>query len=337
MAQTTGELQEFNAAYARYVNTLKSNPDIAREAARRSYLLGQQLFGENNERTAMLAINYANLLQDNTQAQTYLDEAVTIYQSVFGFGSEAMIDPLMRLGQSLTEADKFQLATVYYRRALQLTHDHLGEQSSKAGAIQLELGFIELTTGNMEQSFNRLDGARTILQQYTDPGAESNLVSANLLLGDYYLKSQQYNQALVPLLAALETLSAFPGVDVTFRNRIALIEAYENLDLRDEATLHCLAIGANRRLRSGDYLVPLYTVIPDNQQLLGASSQQYSVRVSFTVDSEGFVRDPMVMSSVNSEVFSTVFLNAIQQFRFAPRFVDGQAVESPNQQYVFRY
>ena len=214
----------------------------------------------------MLAINYANLLQSQAQTQTYLDEAVTIYQSVFGFGSEAMIDPLMRLGQSLTDADKFQLATVYYQRALRLANTHLGEQSSKAGAIQLELGSIELTTGNTEQSFSWLDGARTILQQNSDMGTESNLASANLLLGDYYLESQQYNQALVPLLAALETLSAYPGVDVTLRNRIALIEAYQNLGLQNEATVHCLAIGANRRLRPDANLTPVYRVIPDNQQ-----------------------------------------------------------------------
>jgi hypothetical protein len=194
-----------------------------------------------------------------------------------------------------------------------------------------------LTTGNLEQSFVLLDAARTILQQNSDMGTESNLASANLLLGDYYLESQQYNQALAPLLAALETLSAYPGVDVTVRNRIALIEAYENLGMHDEATILCLAIGANRRLRSGDNLMPVYRVIPDNQQALGASSEQNSVRVGFTVDTEGFVRDPVLMSNINSDVLSTLFLDAIQQFRFAPRFVDGQAVESPDQQYVFRF
>lgn len=335
--QTTTELEEFNTAYLQYGTNLEANPDIAREAARRAYVLGRDLFGQNNERTAMLAINYANLLPDSAQIQVHLDEAVTIYQVVFGFGSEQMIDPLMRLARSLSDTGKYQLASVYYQRALQLAVSHLGEQSSKVGAIQLELGSVALSDGNIQDSLQPLSSAQQILRQFSDPGSVSNLARANLLLGDYYLQTQQFETALQPLLAAFETLSIYPNADVTSRNRISLIQAYENLGLQDEATVHCLAIGANRRLRPTEMLRPLYSVIPGGEAVAARSGRQDGVTVEFTVDASGFVRDPVLRSSLGSAALSSIFLNAISQFRFAPRYVDGEAVASPNQQYVFRF
>ena len=92
--QSTLELDEFNTAYLQYGETKDTQPDIAREAARRAYELGRELFGVESERSAILAINYATLIEDETQSQEYLDEAVEVYQRVFGFGSEAIIDPL---------------------------------------------------------------------------------------------------------------------------------------------------------------------------------------------------------------------------------------------------
>ena len=336
-AQTTAELQDFNAAYLQYGNTLESNPALAREAARRALTLGRELFGADNERTAMLAINYGNLLPDQAQTQIYLDEAVTIYQTIFGFGSERMIDPLMRLGRTLSDTDRYRLAMVYYDRALQLAISNLGEQSSKAGAIHLELGSIAATVQDLPVSFMHLQRAQEILPEFSDPGSVTNLARSNLLLGDYYLRSEQFASSLIPLLTALQTFSAYPNADVTLRNRIALIEAYEKLGRREEATVHCLAIGVNRRIRPDTNLRPLYSVIPAVELVDGTPSQQYGVRVAFTVDADGFVTDPILMSSISSDVITALFLNAISQFRFAPRFVDGQAVESPNQQFVFSY
>ena len=336
-AQSTADLQDFNAAYLQWGNTLESNPDIAREAAGRAYELGRKIFGEESERTAVLAINYANLLPEETQTQDYLDAAVTIYQSIFGFGSVAMIDPLMRLGRSLADTEKFHLATAYYQRALQLAVTHQGEESTKAGEIQLELGSIALIEGDIDDAFSRLQTAQQILQQFSDTGSLSNLARTKLLLGDYYLNSRQYQQALLPLLQALNILAAYPNADVTLRNRIALITAYENLGLQDQATEHCLAVGANWQVGNGEFLTPLYAVLPGAEQGVGTAGEEYAVRLSFTVDAEGYVRNPRLMSTVRSDVPVTIFLNAIGQFRFAPRFVDGKAVATADQQYVFSH
>ena len=77
--QSTLEIDDFNAAYLQYGETKNSEPEIAREAARRAYELGKELFGASSERSAMLAINYATLIADESASQSFLDEAVEIY------------------------------------------------------------------------------------------------------------------------------------------------------------------------------------------------------------------------------------------------------------------
>ena len=336
LAQSTADLQDFNSAYLEYGNTRNSNPDLAREAARRAYNIGRRIFGEANERTAMLAINYAILLTDETESQSVLDEAVTIYQEIFGFGNEAMIDPLSNLGQMLADFDRIHLASQYYVRSLELARTHFGEDSSKVGAIYLELGAVALRAEQFDTAHSRITDAREILYSSTDPAARSNLVRADLLLGDYFLKTRQYEQAIEPLLLSLESLSRYPNADITLQNRIALIEAYENLGRSEESTVHCLFIGASRAFRGNERLRPLYTVVPDVADFTGISDQRDDLRIAFTVDEEGFVRDPVVISSIDSEILRRRLLNAVRRFRFAPRFIDGEAVATHNQEYIFR-
>ena len=337
LAQTPADLQNFNAAYLEYGNTRESNPELAREAARRAYDIGKRVFGESNERTAMLAINYALLIEDETQTQFFLDEAVSIYQSLFGFGSEAMIEPLMRLGRSLSDGQRLRSAAEYYERALRLATTHQQESAGRGAAIELELGAIALRSGQLDLAYSRLSNAVELLQSLSDAASQSNHARANLLLGDYFLKTEQYRQAVQPLLVALESLSKYPNADVTLRNRIALIVAYENLGMQEAATVHCLAIGATGRVPAGQNMRPLYSVIPTAELADGSSTHTVAVRVAFTVDENGFVRDAELVSGSSSETLSTVFLNAIGKFRFAPQFVDGEAVATPNQQFVFRY
>ena len=45
----------------------------------------------------------------------------------------------------------------------------------------------------------------------------------------------------------------------------------------------------------------------------------------YTVDENGFVRDPAVVDSVGS-YFDNAAIEAIEKWRYAPRFVENQAV-----------
>lgn len=60
------------------------------------------------------------------------------------------------------------------------------------------------------------------------------------------------------------------------------------------------------------------------------------ITVDFTVDAQGFVIDPRIMSST-AAALNEAALAAISQFRYAPRFVDGGPVATTNVSYTFDF
>lgn len=60
-------------------------------------------------------------------------------------------------------------------------------------------------------------------------------------------------------------------------------------------------------------------------------------QVSFTVDENGSVVDPVVVDADPPDIFNSASLRAVQRFRFNPRTKDGKAVRTPGVQYVFRF
>jgi len=329
-AQTTLDLDEFNAAYFQYGEMKQANPEVAKEAARRAYELGKELFGAESERSAMLAINYATMLENESDTRIYLDEAVTTYQSIFGFGSEEMIDPLMRLGRALSDQSQWDLSEEYYNRALELSRLHLGLGSDKVGVIELELGALKLRVGALDRAWAHLQEAKKVLSTHTDLASRSGLNRANLLIGEYHLARQDFRRAISPLLTSLKEFNRYPSADITVRNHIALIKAYESLQESERATRHCLAIGSTRRLVVDENLRPVFKVPLHDINL------ENTIRVNFTVNAEGYVTDPHIFSDIEDEALRKTVTNTILSFRFAPRFVEGNFVDSPDQYYDFR-
>ena len=329
-AQTALELDEFNAAYFQYSEMKDVQPKVARESARRAYELGRKLFGAESERAALLAINYAVMLENEADILIYLDEAVTTYQAVFGFGMKEMIDPLMRLGRALTDEGRLDLSEEYYNRALELSMAHFGGESGQAAVIKLELGALKMQTGALDKAWAYLKDARELLSTRADQGSRSGLTRAHLLIGEYHLAQENSREAIGPLLLSLKEFSRYPSADITVRNHIALIKAYEDLDESDQATLHCLAIGSTRRLGENENLRPVF------RPSLSDINLEYAVRIKFTVSAEGYVIDPYFTTKLESEALEVTLLRAVKRFRFAPRFVEGNFVESLNQHYEFR-
>ena len=63
------------------------------------------------------------------------------------------------------------------------------------------------------------------------------------------------------------------------------------------------------------------------------------VLVSFTVDPEGDVVEDSVtvVDAEPSEIFDRSSIRAASRFKFQPRVIDGEGVDVPGVQYLFRY
>ena len=88
----------------------------------------------------------------------------------------------------------------------------------------------------------------------------------------------------------------------------------------------------------GDYL-PLVAIAPQYPTRAAQRGIEGWCLVSFTVDGLGSVVEEsiIVVDSEPPNIFDRSSLRAAARFKFQPRVVDGQGVEVPGVQYVFRY
>lgn len=86
-------------------------------------------------------------------------------------------------------------------------------------------------------------------------------------------------------------------------------------------------------------MIPLHSEIPQYPTVAAEGGIEGWVQVRFTVTAAGTV-DPDSVAVVDAEpadIFNASAQRAALRFEFSPRIVDGQAVDVPNVQYVFRY
>jgi len=94
--------------------------------------------------------------------------------------------------------------------------------------------------------------------------------------------------------------------------------------------------GASISITDGEML-PLVNVTPTYPTRAASRGIEGWCQVSFTVTETGGVRDVIVVDAEPAGIFDTSSIRAAERFKFQPKVVDGQGVEVPNVQYVFRY
>jgi len=76
---------------------------------------------------------------------------------------------------------------------------------------------------------------------------------------------------------------------------------------------------------------PLLRVRPDYPPLAMRRGLEGRVLVEFTIAEDGSVRDARVIASEPGRIFDAAALKAVGQWRYAPKIVDGKAVEQRDQ------
>lgn len=96
--------------------------------------------------------------------------------------------------------------------------------------------------------------------------------------------------------------------------------------------------GAQISATDGDYL-PLVAIAPQYPTRAAQRGIQGWCLVSFTVDGQGNVIEDTiaVVDAEPASIFDRSSIRAAARFKFQPRVVDGQGVEVPGVQYLFRY
>jgi len=326
------ERQAMNAAYREYQEIMAKGVSARTEAiepAGRAYELAKRVYGNAHQTTAALAINYGNVLQNRAEAAQVLSEGLAISETVHGKDAIDLIDPLMALADASTDLRDLEAARKYYSRALQIALKHEGKDSFLEGVITLSLGVTNYNDNKRLESIKQFRAARDILAKHDTTIAKIRLATADLWIGTHQVVSGRHKEAIEPLLASLAVFNSFPETQFSsLTNYKLLVEAYESLGMRDEATPHALALGKITQSEP----VLLYDVQPT----LSRVRTPGMAVVSFTVDAEGYPRDPQVVSA-GDDRFGETALATITKMRYAPRFVDGVAVATPGVTHRFGF
>ncbi len=326
------ERQAMNAAYREYQEIMARGISARAEAiepAARAYELAKRVYGNAHQTTAALAINYGNVLQNRAEAVQILNEGLAISETVHGKEAIELIDPLMALADASTDLRDLASARRYYSRALDIALKHEEKDSFLAGVITLSLGVTNYNDNKRLEAIKQFRAAREILASHDTNIAKIRLATAELWIGTYHVVSGRHKDALEPLLASLTLFISFPETRFTaLTNYKLLVEAYEALGLRDEATPHALAMGAITMTEP----VLLYEVQP----VLARVRTPGIAQVSFTVDEQGYPRDAIVVSAADGR-FGETALETIEKMRYAPRFVDGVAVATSGVTHTFSF
>ncbi len=98
-----------------------------------------------------------------------------------------------------------------------------------------------------------------------------------------------------------------------------------------------LDFGAASLNISDGEMLPLVNVTPQYPTRAASRGIEGWCQVRFVVTETGGVRDVVVVDGEPRGMFDSSSIRAAERFRFQPRVVNGQPVEVPNVQYVFRY
>jgi periplasmic protein TonB len=122
-------------------------------------------------------------------------------------------------------------------------------------------------------------------------------------------------------------------------NRDIDMDAGNNLNIsRDSVNVDIdMNIGGASLGVSDGEMLPLVNIQPTYPTRAAQRGIEGWAQVAFTVTETGGVRDVRVVDAEPQGMFDQASIRAAERFRFQPRVVNGQPVEVPNVQYVFRF
>ena len=314
---------DFNAAYESYrAAAAEGRHAEAAEHAARAKQLGEALFPDDARRMAMLVYNHGFALsQTNRRAEAYEVLELALKQLRQAYGKDAK--EVMHVELALASAAVPTEARNHLKKAVKIARLHGVEASEFIANANLMVGMrlrdrhgVKLLE-EAAAAFERLDNA-------------DGLALANLWLGKIRL-ARGWGEAVEHFEVALAHAGRGEVWQPNQRSiallaQLALVEAFERQGRRDAATVHCLAIGRSVPwVGKADY-EPLYRVPPVYPTSEWKRRREGWVNMEFAVDENGIVRDPKVVESEGGPGFEVSALEAMRGFRYAPRFVDGNAV-----------
>ncbi len=330
----------FQKAWTDYVAAMETDDLTLRVSAAKSVAdSGKAVFPESDERLTLVTHNYGVALMENRQkdaAVPVLKEAVRLGEVAYGDNGAGLVPILVDLADAQSKVFAPTKQMKHYRRALKIVAADYGKESVEYANLAFRTGRNVYEMSQSDSAQNYMLTAREIFSSLPEPNLQ-NVALADFFLGKMEFSDRNYRRSTEHLESAL---TGFGGSDSnlqTFRllARALLVKNYENRGLSDKATEHCIEIGRDSQISPDQDYRPLFRMAPTYPSSMLQAGRSGYVDLDFTVDKNGFVTDAVVVGrSVNGRSiervsdFDKAALEAVKRFRYAPRFIDGEPVDS---------
>ena len=320
--------QDFNVAYGAYREAVAyGRYGAALQHAVEARRLGEVLYAEDPEKTAIVVFNHGFVLgklKRHAQAYPVLKQARKLVREAFGAEAKEMIQVEIALIDSAPPS----FASSYLEDALSLARTHHERNTGFIADLKLH-GALRLWN---RDTVSLLEDAA---QTYRANGNTDGHALAQFWTGKKHLAERRYRKASKPFTTVVDELP--PDHRLVLMARAHLVEAFEQLGQSERATEHCLAIGRTRPWTGNADYQPLFKRPPNYPRSALSRMKEGHVIVTFTVDEMGFVRNPKVVDSKGGAMFHKPALEAAKEFRYAPKFVDGEPVPVEGVQNLIRF
>ncbi|MDO6475703.1 energy transducer TonB [Alteromonas sp. 1_MG-2023] len=330
---------EFSEVYRAFQEAVEKDDIVLSTAlAKQAWQLGQQKYGADSENAVKLRHSYANMLAQ----QDYMDDAVSQfkavleqYDSLYDENSPALLNMHIDILNAVNKLKGMDKAKVSFSQRLSryiiLNMDD----------IQFEDDAQKVTTHYLAATvvIKSILGVtnNAILRFYKDNlsivdgfwgDKDLRTLESRLLLALVYERFNHSSKAIGNYEIVADTFDS----NLDFSHPYALnahaklVGLYEKKGESDKATEHCRAIGKMKPWSDDQEPEPLYRVNPDYPVSYARRGKDGSAVLSFTIDDEGFVRDIELIETDGGSMFGTAAIKALEHWRYAPRFVGGNAV-----------
>ncbi|MGS2721037.1 TonB family protein [Paraglaciecola aestuariivivens] len=313
---------------------------LAKQAAE----LGQQKFGETTINSINLQYNlaaaYAAAKQHQLAFET-MHKVTAGFKAHYGEHSEQLLGALLEqigyfpstLGSNISK-QKQQLKPIA-KQAVEVTEALAKRSSKKAPFYYYQLSkaitqhpvvfhvrrdaikATELAYSGLLASIGNND-LRTLEMQFTLATIKTGLKKTNQAI-------DLYENLISTIEAQLDTSHPY---ELSARSR--LVQLYEAKGQSEKATEHCIQIGQMTPWQDELEPMPLYRIEPKYPMSAARNSREGYAKMSFSIDEMGFVKDITLQEVKGGKDFGKVSIQALEKWRYAPRFENGKAIKAKN-------
>ena len=327
--------EEMGVAFGLYSDALKAGDHklALTHAGTVETLAARELNADDPSRLAA-SLNYATALlnvKENKRAIRAFEKSLALYEAAYGETDERLLGLLVRMVAASGDHFSSSPQDEYARRAMKIAKSAHGGDSVDYARYAFDVGKQVFHYQPSTKSIRFIREANTIFTKQLGP-SDVETARTEFLLGKFALMQKRHKAAEKHFVRALQGFEQDPspaGFDSSRITRGFLVNVYETMNQSEKATEHCIAIGSMSPAAPDEEMLPVFRRAPSYPVEMLREGKSGYVEFRYTVDSQGFVRDPVV-TKVTDREFVDAATQAVEGFRYAPRFSEGKPVATEN-------